>query len=175
MLNKQSISQKLIQMSNLDQEIRERYEQTKDKGDLKEMQKIDKINREEFKQIFKTTGLITSEYGKDAQLVAFLLVQHMPRSEISFMKRYLSLMKKNLEDIEPLNFAMLCDRVETWQNKPQIYGTQFVSVENKDNTFKLKELKDPELVDKRRKDIGLEPLTDYIKKLSKERNVKLIF
>ena len=174
MFNKQSISQKLIQMSKLDQEIRGRYEQTKDKGDLKEMQKIDKINREEFKKIFETTGLITSEYGKDAQLAAFLLVQHMPRSEISFMKRYLSLMKKNLKDIEPLNFAMLCDRVETWQNKPQIYGTQFVSVENKDNTFKLKELKDPELVDKRRKDIGLEPLTDYIKKLSKERNVKLI-
>jgi len=139
------------------------------------MQKIDKTNREEFKKIFKTTGLITSEYGKDAQFAAFLIVQHMPRSEISFMKRYRSLMKKNLEDIEPLNFAMLCDRVEIWQNKPQIYGTQFVSVENKDNTFKLKELKDPELVDERRKEIGLEPLTDYIKKLSKERNVKLIF
>jgi len=161
-------------MSNLDQEIRRRYEQTKNKEELKEMQKIDKINRKEFKKIFKTTGLITSEYGKDAQLAAFLLVQHMPRNEISFMKRYLSLMKKNLKDIEPLHFAMLCDRVETWQNKPQIYGTQFVPVENKDNTFKLKELIEPELVDKRRKEIGLEPLTDYIKKLSKKRNVKLI-
>lgn len=161
-------------MSKLDQEIRERYEQTKDKKDLEEMQRIDKVNREEFKKIFKTTGLITSEYGKDAQLSAFLLVQHMPRSEISFMKKYLSLMKNHLEDFEPINFAMLCDRVETWQNKPQIYGTQFVSVENSKDTFKLRELKNPDLVDQRRKEIGLEPLQDYIKKLSKKRNVKLI-
>ncbi len=174
MSNKQSIAQKLIQMSGLDQEVRKRYEQTKDRKDLEEMQKIDRINREEFKKIFKTTGLITSEYGKDAQLSAFLLVQHMPRSEISFMKKYLSLMKMHLEDVEPINYAMLCDRVETWQNKPQIYGTQFVSVEDSKNTYKLKELKDPELVDKRRRDIGLESLQDYINKLSKERNVKLI-
>jgi len=161
-------------MSTLDQGIRERYEQTKDKKDLTKMKNIDKINREEFKKIFKTTELITSKYGKDAQLSAFLIVQHMPRSEISFMKKYLSLMKRHLEDIEPLNYAMLCDRVETLQDKPQIYGTQFVSVEDSQNTYKLKELKEPELVDKRRRDIGLEPLEDYIKKLSKERNVRLI-
>jgi len=105
---------------------------------------------------------------------AFLLVQHMPREEVSFMKKYLSLMKENMTGYSPNVYAMLTDRVRNWEGKKQLYGTQFISVEGKENTYKLKKIYKPKEVDNRRAEIGLEPLEDYIKKLAKERGVILI-
>ena len=158
-------------MANQDQRIREKFLSENGGKDQDEMLKIDEANRKEFKEMFKETGFITSEYGKEAQMSAFLLVQHMPREEVSFMKKYLSLMKENMTGYSPNMFAMLTDRVRNWEGKKQLYGTQFISVDGKENTYKLKKIYKPKEVDNRRAEIGLEPLEEYIKKLAKERGV----
>ncbi len=168
------VTTRLIEMANQDQLIREKYLSTNGKRYLDQMLKIDESNRKEFKEIFKQTGLITSEYGEEAQMAAFLIVQHMPREEVSFMKNYLSLMKDNMTGYSPDVYAMLTDRVRNWEGKKQLYGTQFISVEGKENTYKLKEIYKAKEVDNRRIEIGLEPLEEYIEKLAKERGVKLI-
>lgn len=173
-VNVKRIAERLILMAKLDQEIRDKYFTENDKKYLDEMWKIDEENQKEFKEIFKRTGLITSEYGSEAQMAAFLLVQHMPREEVKFMKEYLSLMEKNITGYPPNIYAMLVDRVRNWEGKNQLYGTQFMPVEGKENTYKLKELYKPHLVDKRRVDLGLEPLGEYIKKLQVERGVTLV-
>jgi len=170
----QKIAKRLVEMANEDQRIRDKYLSKSGKKHLDEMLKIDEANRKEFKEIFEETGLITPEYGEEAQLAAFLIVQHMPREEVGFMKEYLSLMKKNMTGYSPNTYAMLTDRVRNWEGKKQLYGTQFISVEGKENIYKLKEIYKPKEVDKRRIEIGLEPLSEYIEKLAKERGVTLI-
>ncbi|HRI05726.1 MAG TPA: hypothetical protein PLV59_02160 [Candidatus Dojkabacteria bacterium] len=168
------IAKRLIMMAKRDQEVRDKYFALNDKKYLDEMWKIDEKNQREFKEIFRQVGLITSEYGSEAQMSAFLIVQHMSREEVKFMKNYLSLMKKNITGY-PLNiYAMLVDRVRNWEGKDQLYGTQFMPVEGKENTYKLKKLYKSHLVEKRRMELGLEPLGEYIKKLQEERGVTLI-
>lgn len=168
------IAKRLIEMANQDQLIREKYLSKNGKKHLELLLKIDESNRNEFKEIFKKTGLITSIYGEEAQMAAFLIVQHMPREEVSFMKKYLYLMEKEMAGFPPNQFAMLTDRVRNWEGKSQLYGTQFISVEGEVNTYKLKKMYKPQEVDIRRSKIGLEPLDEYIESLVKERGIVVI-
>jgi len=168
------IAKRLIEMAKQDQLVRDKYLSKSGKKYLDQMSKVDEMNRKEFKRIFKQTGLITSEYGEEAQMAAFLIVQHMPREEVELMKEYLSLMRKNMTGYPPNIYAMLTDRVRNWEGKKQLYGTQFVSVEGKENIYKMKDIYKPKEVDKRRLEIGLEPLEVYMDNLAKEKGVTLI-
>jgi len=171
---KEEIINKILKMANRDQTLRMRYLKTSSEKDSQKIKEIDKINREIFKDIFKETGYISSKYGEDIQIAAFLIVQHMPKDDILFMKKYLSLMKDDLKNINILNYAQLVDRVRIYEGKKQLYGTQFSTVEDKKDTYRLHEIYNPKDIDSRRKEIGLEPLKEYIEKLSKERKIKII-
>jgi len=161
-MKKEGVCKKILEMSKRDQEVR------KNMGSMKD---IDEENRREFKKIFKEVGYISSEYGKDVQLGAFLIVQHMPKEDIPFMKEYLSLMKNDLKNIKPLYYALLTDRVRMYEGKRQMYGTQFVLV---DDIYKLHPITNIKNVDIRRKEIGLEPLEDYLLELSKDRDISIL-
>ncbi len=162
-------------MFKKDQEIRKKYDVANEKKYIKKMSEVDAANREEFKRIFKDTGFIGLDSGEDLHEAAFHIVQHMPTSEVSFMKKYLRLMKKNINNTNPIYFALLTDRTRNWEEKPQLYGTQFVPVDGEINTYKMRPIYKPKEVDKRRVEIGLEPLKEYVDRISKERKVKLIY
>ncbi len=164
----------ILKMSEEDQLLRTNYLQTNSNEDLQKVKNIDKQNRKKFKKIFNQFGYISSKYGKEVQLAAFLIVQHMPKEDITFMKEYLSQMKKDLKNINPLNYAQLVDRIRIYEGKKQLYGTQFTSIKEKANTYKLYEIYNPREVDKRRKKIGLEPLKEYLENISKERGITII-
>jgi len=174
MENKKNITNKILKMAKREQSLRMKYLKTYNEEDFQRIKEVDKLNREEFKKIFKEIGYISSEYGKEVQLAAFLIVQHMPKDYTPFMKKYLSLMKNDLENINPLNYAQLVDRVRIYEGKKQLYGTQFTSINGKKDTYKLYKIYNSKEVDKRRKEIGLEPLKEYIEKISKERNITII-
>ncbi|MDY0096965.1 MAG: hypothetical protein RBS01_01270 [Candidatus Dojkabacteria bacterium] len=159
-MKKEDVCKKILEMSKKDQEVRKNMGRMKD---------IDERNRREFKKIFKEVGYISSEYGKDVQLGAFLIVQHMPKEDIPFMKEYLRLMKKDIKNIKPLYYALLTDRVRMYEGKKQMYGTQFVLV---DGIYKLHPIANIKNVDIRRKEIGLEPLDEYLNKLSEEIQIE---
>ena len=161
----ESLKQKILEMADLDQSVR--------RDNPERIKEVDERNREEFKKIFQKTGYISSKYGQDVQLAAFLLVQHMPKEDLSFMKKYLSLMKEDLKNINPINYTQLADRVRIYEGKKQMYGTQFELVDKDKNLYRLKEICNFQSVDKRRERIGLEPLRKYIKKLSKERGIRI--
>jgi hypothetical protein len=61
-------------------------------------------------------------------------------------------------EFDPVEFAMLTDRVLIHAGKPQRYGTQF-----RDDGSGLKpgEMEDPAHVDQRRASVGLGPLAEY--------------
>lgn len=97
--------------------------------------------------------------GMDGTEAAFLLVQH---AEHSFQEEMLPLVEKAYRagELRGQDYALLKDRVLVGEGKPQIYGTQA--------TFGGKELtpspiEDEANVDKRRAEVGLPPLAEYLK------------
>lgn len=169
-----NFKQEILEMAEQDQSLRNRYFQTFNEEDFSNIKKADKKNRKRFKEIFEKVGYISSKQEKDLHLAAFLIVQHMPKEEYSFMKKYLSFMKDDLEHINPLNYAQLVDRVRIYEGKKQMYGTQFELVNKEENIYKLKEIYDFKNIDKRREEIGLKPLSTYIKELEGERGIKVM-
>jgi hypothetical protein len=61
-----------------------------------------------------------------------------------------------------MEYAKIQDRILVNENELQIYGMQFQY--NADRKLEPFPIKDPEYVDQRRAEIGLEPLKEYLKR-----------
>lgn len=61
------------------------------------------------------------------------------------------------------NLALLEDRVALGMGKKQIYGSQ-IGRDETTNLYYVSPLEDPDNVDKRRAEVGLGPLADYVSK-----------
>ena len=72
--------------------------------------------------------------------------------------------KNNPQDISKTNIAYLKDRVLVNNGKKQLFGTQFYT--NKKGIFGPRPIKDIKNLNKRRKEYGLPPFSEY-KKLIK--------
>jgi hypothetical protein len=98
--------------------------------------------------------------GMDGAHAAWLLVQHAD-ADLAFQKRNLELMKAAPKsEVEAMDIAYLTDRVLVAEKKKQVYGTQLVRQGDK---YLPKPIQDADNVDKRRADVGLPPLADYLK------------
>jgi len=163
--NYKEIARELIQMGKKDQEYRMKMIGKQSWEDLKEeILSLDKANTKKLKEILTAIGLPTiSKVGKKAALNAWLVAQHTP--DAKFRQGYLILMKKHSDDVDPINMAMMHDRVSMENGKPQTYGTQFQR--DKDGSFVLWKVRDRKNLDIRRKKMGLSPLDEHIKKVSK--------
>lgn len=105
--------------------------------------------------IGKDTWVKQSAVGERAATANFLIIQHS--MDIALLNTYLPLLKARcMEGEAPWNYyAMMYDRLQTIQNLPQRYGTQYRMVDNQRELFPLE---DPERVDEWRNEIGLSPL-----------------
>lgn len=99
----------------------------------------------------------------------FLIVQH---ADITVQKKYLPLMKEAADNGEASwsSLALLIDRVNLKEGEQQIYGSQIYR--NEDDSYYVKDLKEPEYVNQRRKEVGLGPIEDYVKRWNVEWNVE---
>lgn len=125
--------------------------------------RIDEENREWIKEQVKAHGWLgKSLVGEEGAHNAWLLVQHadqdLPFQE-SCLKQMVELPKG---EVAAVDIAYLTDRVLSAQKKPQRYGTQ-CSVEN--GVARVKDVEDPENLNQRRTELGLEPIEDYLKKI----------
>jgi len=98
--------------------------------------------------------------GTNGSSALFLVVQH---ASLKIQEKYLPLLqdavKKGIE--QPSRLALLTDRIAIRNGKKQIYGTQIV--QSPDTfTYSISPLEDPDHVDKRRAQMGLGPLADYV-------------
>ncbi|NRF39329.1 DUF6624 domain-containing protein [Pedobacter foliorum] len=119
-------------------------------------------NTEVLKQIFYKYGFPNyDKVGKEASKNFWLCVQHSDH-DLKFQQQVLKKMKVEVKrkKADPSNYAWLTDRVNVNSGKSQIYGTQLDY--KADGTPIPKKLKDPETVNDRRKEIGLEPIEDYL-------------
>ena len=134
-----------------------------DSGIMNELTAIDKENTAWLEKQIETHGWLgKSLVGKSGAHDAWLLVQHADLN-LNFQKKCLDLMSKMpTGEVSPVDIAYLTDRVLSAEGKPQRYGTQCETVDGK---AKVKNVEDPENLNKRRAELGLEPIEEYLKRI----------
>ncbi len=80
-------------------------------------------------------------------------------------KKYFSYIEKAVKngDLSKQQYALMKDKILMDEGKPQIYGSQI-------DNGKLYKLKDPINVNERRKEMGMEPIEDYLKCMSSKES-----
>jgi hypothetical protein len=101
--------------------------------------------------------------GARANRTFFLVIQH---SNLEAQEKYLPMMRGAVKkgNANPSDLALLEDRVALRQGKKQIYGSQVAFNEATGESY-VEPLEDPDNVDKRRSEAGLEPLQDYLSRV----------
>jgi len=102
-----------------------------------------------------------SEVGPEAAAAAFFVLQH---SNAIAQQKYISLFEKCCRENEGnwQQYALMFDRMRMNQNKLQRFGTHTYLNPKAGSTNELYPLEDDSKVDEWRKEIGLEPLKDYL-------------
>jgi hypothetical protein len=127
---------------------------------VRKVRYIDEINEMSLKNILKSFRFKDLKKHDDkCYHNAWLIVQHS--KDHHFQKRILKDINKNTE-----KYALLYDRVQINSGLSQKYGTQF-DYDNKTGEVTLKPLQSLKKLNQYRKECGLEPIQDYLKK-SKE-------
>jgi hypothetical protein len=102
-----------------------------------------------------------NEIGDQGSSTLFLVIQH---SDQITQEKYLPLMRAAVKNgkARPAELALLEDRVAIGQGKKQIYGSQLIG-DNKTGQYTLSPIEDEINVNKRRAEVGLQPIEEYVK------------
>lgn len=123
-------------------------------------EEINKRNVLRLDSIIKIKGWPTmttvGHYGSQA---AFLVVQH---SNVELQNKYLPIIKVHCEkgEVSWESYALMYDRVQVTEGRPQLYGTQ-VRWNETINGNEFFPIEDEKNVNSRRAKMGLEPIEDY--------------
>jgi len=131
----------------------------------------DKANAIEILKIIEERGWVgISLVGEKANNTLWLVVQH---AGLDIQKKYLPLLKESVKKGESTGnqLALLEDRILMREGKPQIYGSQ-ITQNMKTGKMEVYKVEEPEYVNKRRKEVGLGPIEDYIGHWGLEWNVE---
>jgi len=127
---------------------------------------VDVQNQRLLKEIISKYGFSTkSMVGSDGMDAIFHIIQHAG-NDADWQAAQLPLVENavKLGDMEMKNYVYLYDRIKLHANLPQRWGTQCSTVKKKETLVVLHPVEDPENLDKRRREVGLEPI-DFYKKL----------
>jgi hypothetical protein len=170
------LSQELLAMMKADQDARFKLIEVMKKGNLnpdkvkeksavpeaEAVAELDKKHTQRMKQIIEQHGWPgKSLVGVQAANAAWLLVQHADQDR-AFQKKCLPLLEAAVKKGEATGqqLAYLTDRVLCGEGKKQRYGTQ---LKQEGDKMVPQPIEDEANVDKRRAEIGLQPLAEYIK------------
>lgn len=164
-----SLVKELKQMRNEDQGIRlllidasKRYgDRDKRTVEIRQMMKrIDSKNALRVQQIIDLYGWLGSdELGEEANETLFLCIQHA--DDLIIQTKYLPILKKAMEEgnADGWQYAFLTDRIKMNRGEKQVYGTQTLRMNGKQFPVPIE---NPDKVDTLRKEIGLEPMKEYM-------------
>jgi len=162
---------KLLEIYEDDQPIRQQYisaqkefgHQSRQVDSLgRIMMYKDSINLIKVIEILDKYGWVGADkVGGQANQTLFLVIQH---SDLKTQQKYLPMMREAVKkgNANGSALALLEDRVALGEGKRQIYGSQ-IGFDNETNKEYVLPLDDPDNVDKRRADVGLGLLADYVK------------
>jgi len=155
-----ALRRELLLMMNRDQEIRAAALADGNSTANSAVVQIDASNLQRLNHIVAQDGSPTrSMVSDDGVAAAWLLTQHAD-DDPAFQSRVLKILAARVRHhvFDPVEVAMLTDRVLIHQGKPQRYGTQFG---NDGSGLKPAKMEDPAHVDRRRASVGLGPLAEY--------------
>jgi hypothetical protein len=167
---------RLVKMLEVDQKIRADYSALFSGGKQPEfavsapiaaqLDSVDRANTAELQAMIQEHGWPTRKMvGREGANAAFLMVQHADK-DVAFQKRYLEFLRGEFRkgDVPGDAVAMLEDRTRVSEGKKQRYGTQMTLV---DGDIKIEPIDDEANVDKRRKEMGMTTLEEYVAQLRK--------
>lgn len=115
------------------------------------------VKIEEMLQLYGYPG--KSLVGEVEASTAWLVIQHAPlEKQVQYFPMIEEAAQKG--EIRRSDWALLLDRIRMRQGQPQVYGSQIVRDPN-NGQWMLHPVEDEANVNKRRAEIGLEPLEDY--------------
>lgn len=123
--------------------------------------KSDSVNLVKIKTILDTHGWLGADVvGDKGNQTLFLVIQH---SDQLTQEKYLPMMREAVKNgkAHGSSLALLEDRVALGQGKKQLYGSQ-IGRDEKTQAYFVLPLEDPDNVDKRRAEVGLPPLAEYV-------------
>lgn len=163
-----AVKTELEVMHDKDQGIRILLLDANKKGDSQTISKIRKIMKQIDMQNAACVQNIIDQHGwlgKDdigdvANETLFLCIQHVDDRLVQ--EKYLPIIKNAVKEgnAEGWHFAFLTDRIRMNKGEKQIFGTQTISANGKFDY--IVPLENSDSVDIYRKEIGLEPLNDYL-------------
>lgn len=121
----------------------------------------DSINLIKVRKILDERGWLGADViGNQGNLTLFLVIQH---SDIETQEKYLPMMREavNKGNARASSLALLEDRVALRKGEKQIYGSQ-IGRDQETGEYYVLPLIAPDNVDKRRADVGLGTIQDYI-------------
>jgi hypothetical protein len=125
------------------------------------IKKTDTINIKIITTIIDKYGWLGAEViGDQGNQVLFTVIQH---ANLATQEKYLPIIREAAKEGKTLtsNLAILEDRIALRQGKKQIYGSQ-VWLDTKTGNIYVQPMEDPENVDKRRIEVGLPIMDEYL-------------
>ncbi len=144
-------------------DVEKRYGQESDEIEYfwEVVEKQDKVLEKEVVAIIEKYGWLgISQVGRLANTTIWGVLQH---GSVASKEKYAPLLKESvlLKESQPKHYARLIDRMLINSDKPQLYGSQFeYGLDGKATFFPIK---DPETVNKRRQDLGLNTIQEFAK------------
>jgi len=174
-MNYKSIAEIIINLKNADLALRENLIQSGQlgKGYNDKMKELHDRNAKILSEIIDTIGYPTRDkVGKEANEATWLIIQHSI-GQPEFMRKCKKLLENAVREnkADPKNLAYLTDRIAVFEEKPQLYGTQFDW--DKFGNLSPNSFDDLKKVNERRKSIGLntiEEQTEIIRARVKSEN-----
>ena len=144
-------------------EIEKKYgwESNEMKTHWKIINEKDSINLIKVKALLNKYGWLGADVvGRQGNSTLFLVIQH---SNQATQEKYLPMMREAVKNgkAQGNSLALLEDRVALGQGKKQIYGSQ-IGRNFETKLYYVLPLLDPETVDKRRAEVGLQSLAEYL-------------
>lgn len=144
-------------------EVEEKYGRDSEeiKAHWKKIGEKDSINLIKIQKILDEKGWLSSDViGRQGNNTLFLVIQH---SDLQVQEKYLPMMREAVEkgNARASSLALLEDRVALGQGKKQIFGSQ-IGRNPESGEFYVLPLQDPDNVDKRRAEVGLDTLQEYV-------------
>jgi hypothetical protein len=165
----EALAAELLRMAEEDQRIRRplandgEYVRILSIEEAMEHARVDVGNTDRLREIVREHGWpgisLVGEKGADA---AWLLAQHADR-QLDFQREVLPLLAEaaSTGEAKASHVAYLTDRIAKAEGRPQWYGTQIGDI--RDGKAIPWPIAEPESVDERRREAGLEPLDDYLR------------
>ena len=144
-------------------EIEKKYgwESNEMKAHWKIIHEKDSINAIKVRYLLDKYGWLgPDDVGEQGNQTLFLVIQHADQAT---QEKYLPMMREAVKKgkAQGSSLALLEDRVALQQGKKQIYGSQ-VGRDMESEKYYVQPLSDPDYVDKRRAEVGLPPLAEYL-------------